>query len=165
MPIYMEYEGIKGSVTETGHKQWIDLESAQLGTHRNVKDPTGSNINREASVPSVSEIVVTKTQDDASADLFKAALCGTGKKVTIHFCRTAEGPNQPVKMYLEVVMENTLISSYNISGHGGAGSDRPMESLSLNFAKINYKAINTSVGASDTSPTTIMWDLGEAQGG
>src|SRR4051812_41235603 len=115
MPIYMNYDGIKGSVTEKNHKGWIDLMSAQLGTHRNVKDPTGSNVNREASVPSVSEITVTKVQDDASSDLFKAALCGTGKTVQVDFCRTAEGPNQPVVVYLTITMENTLISSYNVS--------------------------------------------------
>jgi hypothetical protein len=35
-------------------------------------------------------------------------------------------------------MENTLISSWNISGHGGDTGSRPMESISMNFTSIPY---------------------------
>jgi type VI secretion system secreted protein Hcp len=160
----MQYASIKGSVTEVGHEKWIELESAQMGVHRNVKDPAGGAMNREAGVPSVSEIVVTKTQDDASADLFKTALSGKGKKVVIDFCRTAESVGQPSPVYMKVEMENTLISSYNISGHGGPNSDRPMESLALNFTKITYNAFNTAPGHTQGGPTRVMWDLAEHKG-
>src|SRR3954453_4480294 len=88
MPIYMEYAGVKGSVTAEGHKDWIELKSSQMGVNRQAKDPTGSGVNREASAPAVSEIVVTKDLDCASAGLFKEALWGKGKKVKIDFCKT-----------------------------------------------------------------------------
>jgi len=73
MPIYMKYPGVEGT-GKGNHKGWIELQSAQLGVHRNVKDPTGSSTNREASVPSVSEIVVTKDLDIASSGLVQEAL-------------------------------------------------------------------------------------------
>src|SRR5947209_8668483 len=84
MPIYMKYGNIQGT-GKGNHKGWIELQSAQLGTHRNVKDPTGSGSNREASVPAVSEVVVTKLQDISSTDLFRQALNGQGVKVVIDF--------------------------------------------------------------------------------
>src|SRR5262245_40880375 len=115
MPIYMKIEGVPSTGTGKGaHEKWIELLSCQLGTHRNVKDPSGASVNREASVPSVSEVVVTKMGDDDSATLFKLALHGTGKKVTIDFTNR-EGDS----VYLTLELENVLITSYNVSGHGG----------------------------------------------
>ena len=132
MPIYMKIEGIKGNVTAAGHEGWIELMSAQLGVQRRV-NTTGQGANREASTPSVSEIVVTKDIDSASTDLFRMSLWGEGKKVTIDF--VSSGQTVP---YLSIELENTLISNYSVSGHGGSGHETPMESLSLNFTKISY---------------------------
>jgi len=42
------------------------------------------------------------------------------------------------------VLQNMLISSYSVSGHGGDNHDRPMESLSLNFAKITCETLPRS---------------------
>lgn len=132
MPIYMKIEGIKGNVTAAGHEGWIELTSAQLGVQRRV-NTTGRGTNREASTPSVSEIVVTKDVDSASSDLFRMSLWGEGKKVTIDFVSS----DQTVP-YLSIELENTLISNYSVSGHGGSAHDTPMESLSLNFTKVSY---------------------------
>jgi len=132
MPIYMKIEGIKGNVTAAGHEGWIELMSAQLGVQRRV-NTTGQSSNREASTPSVSEIVITKEVDNASTDLFRMSFVGEGKKVTIDFVSS----DQTVP-YLSIELENTLITNYSVSGHGGAGRDAPMESLSLNFTKVSY---------------------------
>src|SRR5262245_8622156 len=132
MPIYMKIEGIPMTGTGKGtHEKWIELLSCQLGTHRNIKDPTGSSVNREASVPSVSQVDVTEAEDDMSSALFSLALNGSGKKVIIDFTNR-EGDFT----YLTIELENVLISSFNVSGHGGTVHDRAMESLSLNFTKI-----------------------------
>jgi type VI secretion system secreted protein Hcp len=42
------------------------------------------------------------------------------------------------KDYHRIELENILVSSFQTSG-GGSGNDRPMESLSLNFTKIEFK--------------------------
>ena len=136
MPIYMKYQGVKGPVTGQ-YKEWIELESCQFGTHRNIRSPTGGGVNREASAQSLSEIVVTKEQDSSSSDLFRESLVGAAKKVAIDFLKTDEKGGQT--SFLRVELENAMISSYNLSGHGGGSSDRPMESLSLNFTKSTFK--------------------------
>jgi type VI secretion system secreted protein Hcp len=134
MPIYMHYEGIAGPVTGK-YKGWIALQSCQLGVHRNVTSPSGRGTNREASAPSVQEIVVTKLQDSASTHLFRESLAGQGKKVTIDFVN----PDGSLSMSLE--LENTLITSYSTSGYGG---DRAMESLSLHCIKISFSSKPTA---------------------
>ena len=138
MPIYMKYGKIEGPVTGK-HKGWIRLDSAQIGVHRNVTTPTERGANREANVPSISEVVVTKPQDSSSARLFNESLQGKGVKVTIDF---VEDDNEAP--YMSIELENVLISSYSISGSGGDSNNRPIESLSLNFTKITFSTKPTS---------------------
>jgi type VI secretion system secreted protein Hcp len=119
MPIYLKYgKDIKGDVKEPAHREWIELESAQLGQSRG-----GS--------PTSSEIVLTKKPDSASVHLMREAISGKGVNAIIEFTR-ADG-----SVYLRVELEGTLISSYSISGTGGNAS----ETLSLNFTKVEYKNI------------------------
>ena len=161
MPIYVKYDGIDGGVTASGHEKWIEVDSCQLGVHRNVTNPTGRGTEREAAVPSLSEIVVTKSQDAASAKLFQASLWGEGKKVKIDFVKTDK---DKFETYLQLELENTMISSYNVSGHGGEGHSRPMESLSLNYTKITYVATSMDKDNKTAKPDRAMWDLAQGKG-
>jgi type VI protein secretion system component Hcp len=45
---------------------------------------------------------------------------------------------------MKIVLQNTLISSYNVSGHGGITHSGPMESLSVNFTNITFEMSPTS---------------------
>ncbi|WP_165252425.1 Hcp family type VI secretion system effector [Paludisphaera soli] len=156
MPIYMKIEGVKGSAVGK-YKDWIELSSAQLSSGRSVNSAAGRGVNREASAPSLSEIVVTKSNDIASTQLFQLSLRGEGKKVVIHFVGKDSKGEVP---YMALELENALISSYSVSGHGGTAGDRPMESLSLNFTKITYST--TPVAASADAKVVkdrAMWNL------
>ena len=154
MPIYMKYEGIQGEA-KGNYKGWIELESCQLGTHRNITNPTGSGANSQSNAPSISDIVITKYQDSSSAHLFREALHGEGKKVTIDFVKSGDC-GAP---YLSIELENTLISNFNISG-GGVGHDKPMESLSLSFTKISFSTKATECAKDPTAvKDRAMWDL------
>lgn len=156
MPIYMQYDGIKGAVTAEGFKEWIELESCQLAVNRAIS--SGARGNRESSTPSFSDIAVSKTQDAASTALFSASLFGEGKKVDIAFTKTStDGKTQ--QKYLELELENCLVSSFNTSAHGGDASQQPMESLSLNFTKITWKHTETDAKNKAAKPTIASWDL------
>jgi len=76
MPIYVQYGTIPGDVTATGHEKWIEVNSFQWGVGRGISSPTGGSSDREASAPSVSEIVVTKPTDIASVKLLDESLEG-----------------------------------------------------------------------------------------
>lgn len=162
MPIYMKYDGIDGSVTAAGHEKWIELHSAQMGVNRHVTSAQGRGENREAGVPSVSEIVVTKDLDAASTNLVRASLYGEGKKVKIDFCKTDKDKFEP---YLQLELENTLVSNYSVSGSGGDAHSRPMESLSLNFTKIQFNTIGMDKANATGKPDRAMWDLAQGKGG
>ena len=156
MPIFMNYDGITGDVTSAGHEQWIEISSFQWGVGRGITSASSAGSDREATTPSVSEIVVTKITDSASTNLMRASLglapAGEGKTVKIDFCKTNTDSPEP---YVQFELENTLVSGWSMS----SGGDRPMESLTLNFTKITY--CNTDMkSANDTgSPDRAMWDL------
>lgn len=157
MPIYMNYDSlaIKGDVTEDGHKGWIEVNSFQWGVGRGISSPTGASADRESSAPSVSEITLSKPSDSASPKLLNEALQGEGKTVLIDFCKTDKGK---LEVYTTYTLTNCMISGYSVS----SGGDRPSESLSLNFTKVEYKNTPTGQAGETGSPETVTYDLASA---
>jgi type VI secretion system secreted protein Hcp len=138
MAAYLKFDSIKtGSATAKNHSKkdgWIEVQSVQFGVGRHIPMVVGSGTT-SASPPNVSEIVVTKSMDDASPWLFQESLKGKGNAVKVHLVEGGEdGPDQP---YLEVDLTDALISGYSVS----SGGDRPHESISFAFKKIEYRYI------------------------
>jgi len=75
MAIYMQVDGISGSVTTQGFQNWIELSSFQWGMSRPIGAVRGST-GREASNPTIGEIHVTKRGDASSVGLLDYALAG-----------------------------------------------------------------------------------------
>ena len=129
MPIYMKFGGIEGDVTTQGYEKWIELNSFQYGVGRSVSSGGGGRT-RESSAPNVSEIVVTKHFDKASAKLYQDSVAGTfDTKVEIKMNTTTKNKTET---FLTFELSDCGVSSYSLS----SGGDAPMESLSLNFIKI-----------------------------
>jgi type VI secretion system secreted protein Hcp len=157
MPIYVKYEGIKGDVTAEGYTDFFEVQSFQWGVGRGIGSPLGGSKDREASTPSVSEITVTKTQDNATTELLRQALWGEGKKVEIKFTKTDK---DKFEAYLEIDLEECMISGYSAS----SGGDRPTESLSLNFTKITLNNIEMASKNEAGSPDRVYYDLSKGKG-
>jgi len=158
MAIYLKYDGIDGEATHQDHKKWIDISSMQFGIGRGISTPSGSTANREASEPSVSEVTVTKLMDGASPKLFTESATGAaGKEVLIHLVSTGS----PGNTYVEYKLTNALISGYSVSSAG----DRPSESLSINFTKIQYKFIPYDDKNKAGTPVTVSYDLSTTKSG
>ncbi|BCH35554.1 hypothetical protein MesoLjLc_74840 [Mesorhizobium sp. L-8-10] len=158
MAIYLKYEGIDGEATHDKHQKWIDVSSLQFGVGRGISTPTGAAANREASEPSISEVVVTKQLDGSSTALFTESATGAvGKKVEIHLVNTGS----PGNTYVEYTLTNALISGYSLS----SGGDRPTESISINFTKIEYKHIPYDDKNKAGTPVTVSYDLSTTKSG
>ena len=152
MPIYMKYAALKGDVTADGHKDWIELNSMQWGVGRGISSPTGASADRESSAPSISEITVTKAQDVSTIALLNEAYQGEGVDVTIDLCKTDKGK---LETYLSYILTNCMISGYSVS----SGGDRPSESLSLNFTKIEVKSDQMAPDNSGATNAAVTYDL------
>jgi type VI secretion system secreted protein Hcp len=156
MPIYMNYTGIPGDVTTTGHVAWIECHSFQWGIGRGITAPSGGSADREGSTPSVSEVVLTKDTDSASTNLMRASVGvgpgAEGQTVYFDFVKTDTAQPEP---YLQFELDNTLVSGWSMS----SGGDRPSESVSLNFTKVTMTNIGMGAANATGQPDRAVWDL------
>jgi type VI secretion system secreted protein Hcp len=153
MAIYMKFgTTTKGDVDTTQYKEWIMCHSFQFGLGRAIHSASGSGGNRQGSHASVSEVTITKALDPASLDLFSDALTGP-LKTQVDFAFTlADADN---KEFLHVTLWDTGVSGWSTS----SGGERPSESVSLNFAKIEYKPTFYAVDGVAATPKMKTYDL------
>jgi len=158
MPIYLKFGDIKGNVTSGEHKDWIECTSYSWGVARPLSMAAGAGTNREdGATPSISEIVLTKTNDDASTLQVQEALTGESVTAVVRFVMSSKGG--ALQCYLEQTLDECLISSYSRS----SGGDRPQESFSLNFTKFLEKYIKFSGENKIGTPLTAGYDLKETK--
>jgi type VI secretion system secreted protein Hcp len=129
----------------------VELKSVQWGTMRNTSG-AGRGGSREPEVPNISDVVVTHEPDRNSSDLYKLSLSGPAKVMRIYFY-----DDKSKTTILTVTLEGALISGYNFSGGGG----KPMESISINFTKIDWKYVAGYINENEYRPA---YDLETAKG-
>jgi type VI secretion system secreted protein Hcp len=148
--VFIKIGDIKGESTKVGHEGWIELNSVQWGIGRAISSPAGG-ASRDASAPSISELTLSKTLDSSTPKLFLNAVGGSGviPKVELHLVNTSNTGGAGVVFY-KLFLENVLVSGLSTSA--AAGSDRPQESISLNFTKIQmeYFIVDEKVGSKST---------------
>ena len=163
MAIYLKFGDLKGESLAEGHKGtdgWMEINSCQMGAGRGISTPVGGSSKREASAPSISEIVVTRLLDSVSTRLFSECVGGVGVDATIEFVTTN---SDKLETYLTVKLTNTMISGYSFS----SGGDRPSESISLNFTKIDitYQGYDDKGKVDTTKKGSAIYDLTAAKRG
>lgn len=153
MAIFLKYGSIKGETTQLTHKEWIEVTSIQWGVGRGIASGVGGGSKREATAPSVSEITISKTMDISSPLLLKEALGGKAVDVKLELTQT-DNSGAHVS-YQKYVLSETLISGYSLS----TGGDRPSESISLNFTKIDSEYLNIDDKFASKTTGHIVFDI------
>ena len=152
----MLFGSVAGDVTTKGFETWTELQSFQWGVGRGVGSAMSGAMSREASVPSISEIVVSKRMDAASPALWTDSVAGMfNTAVTITFTTTSAGATEK---FLSYQLTDCGLSGYSIS----SGGEMPQESLSLNFAKISWTLTPVKADGSGT-PITQGYDLTQSK--
>jgi len=153
--ILLNFDGkIKGDSTQEGHKDWITVESFQIGVGRAIST-SGAGTDRDTSTPSFSEATVSKSTDISSNELFAQAIYGKKicDKAVVRFLQT--GGADASQIYMEYELHEPIISSYSIS----SGGERPSESIAISFTKILQKYIQFSAGAEKKPADPKGYDL------
>lgn len=150
MAIFIKFEKIKGSTTDSKFKEEVEVASFQWGAGVGVSNAQGGD--RTTSTASVSEITVTKQVDKASEHLFKSLLKGedVGKAV-VSFVASSKGESVA---YATLTLEDVIISGFSMSSAG----DIPTESLSLNFTKFDWSFTGRDAKQGG-SPTHLIYSL------
>ena len=158
MAMYMKLGGAKGDVTESGHVGQVELLELNWSMSRTIRSAVGVGQNRESTSAYVSELTVTKYIDSASGDIAQNAFTGKAQECTIDFTRVDKGQ--------EAVFRSIKLTDAILSGlvNHGRGSDRPTETLTLNFTQIDITdTAETETGTSGGAPAHVIYDLTKAQ--
>src|SRR3989339_365348 len=121
--VFIEIDGVQGSST---HVNAMDILSWSFGASNPTSVGSGG---AGAGKVSMQDFHFTKRIDKASPMLYSSLAKGEHIKNAVLHVRRGNTD------YLKIELSDVLISSYELSGSGG---DMPTESVSLNFAKIEF---------------------------
>jgi len=119
----------KGESKQAGYEGQIEILSFSWG----VSQAAGFSYGEGGGVSkaNVQDLSVSFRQNPSSPKLMQSCALGKHYDDALLTCLKAAGEGQ--EKYLEITLTDVIISSYQT---GGSGDDIPIESLSLNFAKV-----------------------------
>ncbi len=136
MSIFVNYNGIKGESSDSGHAGWMDVEQIAWGVGRQITSSSSTQGDRESSNAVISDLQITRLMDSSTPKLFIESCCGTGKDVKIHLTKTGTGSGADV--YMEYTLKNALISNYTVNA-SATETARPTEVLTISFVDVEVK--------------------------
>ncbi|MBI3562349.1 MAG: type VI secretion system tube protein Hcp [Gammaproteobacteria bacterium] len=128
MPIYMQYEGVKGDATATGYRGMIQLDLFVFRSRRDIRSRPGSLVDRECGLPRVEAVETGKKLDGFTAGIVQETFSSHAKKVIFHFVRTGQGQSQE---YLTFTLYNSMPVYYRFLAVNHPNGE-PVERLYLN---------------------------------
>ena len=146
---------VKGESSLAGHKGKIELLSFSHGVAMQMTGDI-SNSERTSGRPSHQDFTVVKYLDAASPVLNQA--CCEGKEfpqVHVIIGRNDDGRLGELMRY---TLRGVLISSLSI---GGGGGDKPVETLTLNYNKIEWRFTSQRPEHGKEQSVDGKWDLGQ----
>ncbi len=132
---FIKFDGIPGESTDDKHKDWIEILSFNFGIHQPAHATASSAGGATSERVNIQDLSVVKHVDKASPKLYEQSCSGKHiKDVTLELCRAG---GDKLK-YLEVKMENVVISLAKSGGMAEAEDGFPTEHVHFNFAKVKW---------------------------
>lgn len=155
LDVYLHIDGIKGESADSGHKDWIEVTSAQWGVRQPKSATASTGGGHTAERCEHRSISITKLADLSSPILMQTCAAGrTIPKAKLEFMR-ADSDGKPVKYY-EVELENVLIGSMDQVIHDG---NILRDAIGLKFSKVLWKYTQQKIGGGAGGKTAGGWDL------
>ncbi|TCV97297.1 type VI protein secretion system component Hcp [Luteibacter rhizovicinus] len=143
---------IKGSSSIKGYEDWILVDSYSMSSGRALTMVKGTQ-NRTIGTGQMSELLLSKGSDKASADIFMQSLCGDSLgEATLRVLDGSIKDKQRVVM--ELKMHDVMVSHFSSTASLG----RPVESFQLSFMLFSIQT-NQSNGEKEIVGTPKVWDL------
>ena len=130
--MFLKLDGIAGESADSKHKGEIDIESFSFGVTQAGTAARGGGAG--AGKASFQDLHIVKKADKASPNLMLKCAIGEHIKEATLTVRKAGGEQQE---YYKIKLSDLLVSSFQNTGSGD--DSIPMESVSLNFAKVEFE--------------------------
>ena len=150
--MFLKIDDIKGDSIDHKHAGEIEVLSWSWGVTQT--GTTHSGTGGGAGKANVHDVTVTKWVDSASPKLLLN--CCTGKHLKEANLVVRKAGDKPLE-YVKMKLEDLLITSVQTGGSGG--DDRLQETLSLNFAKIEFNYVPQKKDGSGDAPIPMKFDI------
>ncbi len=154
---FIKIDGIPGESTDEKHKDWIEVLSFNHAITQPASATASSAGGASAERCEHSDFSIVKYVDKASPKLYEA--CSNGKHlkdITLEMCR-ASGDKMK---YMEVKLEQVLVSHVAPAGSAKGADNFPTESVSFNYGKIKWTYTQQKrADGSGGGNVTGGWDL------
>ena len=154
---FLKIDGIPGESTDDKHKDWIEILSYNFGMTQPTSATASSAGGASTERVNLHDLAIVKSVDKASPKLYESCCKGAHiANVTLELCRAG---GDKVK-YMEVKLEQVMISGVQPGGNSKGTDSLPTESVSFNFgkAKWTYTQQKRSDGTGGGN-VTGGWDL------
>jgi type VI secretion system secreted protein Hcp len=149
---FLKIEGIEGESLDDKHAGEIEVLSWSWGASQPGSMAYGSG--GGAGKVNMQDFSFSMRNGKASPNIMLACASGKHIKSAVLTCRKAGGEQEE---YLTFTLSDCLISSFQTGGSGGG--DVPIESVSLNFAKVEMQYKPQDAAGSLGSLVKTGWDL------
>jgi type VI secretion system secreted protein Hcp len=130
---YLKIDGIPGESLDAEFKDWIELEDFNVGASQSASAVAISLRGAASGRASLSDFHIRKLVDRATPKLHEA--CCSGKHFAKMVICVNRAGDERVK-YLEITLEDVIVSSVNLDGNGATTDGFPTQSITLNYARI-----------------------------
>jgi len=144
---YLLLEGVTGEATAFGHEGWIDVSSFNYSI-MGQRAPL-SAVQNEAQLSSLGDLIVVKSLDSTSPQIYLLACNGDTRDAQLDIVRNGA-------TVMQYILTNAVVSDVQVLGGGAGYGQKPQEAIALSYSKIEWKYTG-----SDTSkgPVDKTWDL------
>jgi type VI secretion system secreted protein Hcp len=154
---FLKIDGIPGESTDDKHKDWIEILSFSHGISQPAHATASSAGGGTAERVDHADFEIVKHMDKASPKIYE--FCCTGKhikSVLIEMCRAG---GDKVR-YMEVKLEEVIVSSVRPGGSSQSASGFPTEAVSFNYGKVKWTYTQQKrADGSGGGNVTGGWDL------
>ncbi len=156
---FLKLDGVEGESQDSKHKGEIEIESFSWGAVNMGTASHGGGMG--AGRVQMQDFNFTMRVNKSSPTLMLMCATGTHIKAAILVCRKAGKDQQE---YLKVVFNDLLVSSYQTNGTGAAGVI-PMDSIALNFSKVEFEYKEQKPDGSLGGTIKKWYDMKQVKGG
>ena len=149
--MFLKLDGIPGESQDKTHKDWIDILSWSWNLSHPITGGLGSG--SSSGKVDIGDLTVTKYVDKATGPLYQKLTQGTHiASGEVHIRKHGDKPME----YLKFKMTQVLVSSVSV---GGSGSEKAMETVSLNLAKTEFDYFAQGATGNPEKAGHFGWDI------
>lgn len=153
--MFLKIEGVEGESRDKDHVGWIEVQSFSWGMSNSgsLHSGGGGGAGRATSL----DLSVGKYLDKTSPILYLRTATGQHFPEVILVLRKAGDETR--QKFFEIKLTDVIMTQAHLAG--ASGGDRPSESISLNFAKIEWTYIPTRMDGTPGIPVSAEWNIAE----